>query len=112
MEGAIGPATADGAARWYNYSSPTVVGGRVYMGLASNCDDIKIRGGVMQIDQSTGQLHGTYYAVPADQVGVSVWTSVAGDGESVWVTTGNAASQRHRGATTRSRSCGSRQPPW
>ncbi len=86
---AIGPATADGEARWYNWSSPTVVGGKIYMGLAAACDANKIRGGVVQVDQHTGVKNHTYYAVPAGKVGPSVWSSMAGDGTSVWVTTGN-----------------------
>ena len=60
------------------------------MGLSSNCDDIKIRGGVMQIDQSTGQPLGTYYAVPPGPGRSSAcgpaWPATA---SSVWVTTGN-----------------------
>ena len=86
---AIGPATADGEARWYNWSSPTVVGGKIYMGLAAACDANKIRGGVVQVDQHTGKKNHTWYAVPAGKVGPSVWSSMAGDGTSVWVTTGN-----------------------
>jgi polyvinyl alcohol dehydrogenase (cytochrome) len=86
---AIGPATATGEARWYNWSSPTVVGGRVYMGLAANCDDDKVRGGVEQLNQHTGKRLRTWYAVPKGHVGPSVWSSMAGDGRSVWVTTGN-----------------------
>jgi hypothetical protein len=45
---------------------------------------------VIQIDQHTGKKLHTYYTVPAGKVGTSVWTSQAGDGTSVWVTTGNA----------------------
>lgn len=86
---AIGPATADGSARWYNYASPTVVGGKIYMGLAANCDNTKIRGGGVQVDQHTGKVLHTFYAVPAGVVGPSVWSSMAGDGTSVWMTTGN-----------------------
>ncbi|MGZ4611022.1 MAG: outer membrane protein assembly factor BamB family protein [Actinomycetes bacterium] len=86
---AIGPATADGEARWFNWSSPTVVGGKIYMGLAASCDANKIRGGVVQVDQHTGAKTHTWYAVPAGKVGPSVWSSMAGDGTSVWVTTGN-----------------------
>jgi polyvinyl alcohol dehydrogenase (cytochrome) len=86
---AIGPATTDGENRYFNWSSPTVVGGRIYMGLASNCDDIKVRGGVVQINQHTGKKLHTYFAVPAGTIGPSVWSSMAGDGTSVWVTTGN-----------------------
>lgn len=86
---AIGPATAAGEARWFDWSSPTVVGGKVYMGLAASCDARKIRGGVVQLDQHTGAKLHTWYAVPAGKVGASIWSSLAGDGTSVWVTTGN-----------------------
>jgi polyvinyl alcohol dehydrogenase (cytochrome) len=86
---AIGPATTDGANRYFNWSSPTVVGGKIYMGLAANCDDIKVRGGVVQVNQHTGKKAHTYYAVPQGTIGPSVWSSMAGDGTSVWVTTGN-----------------------
>ena len=85
----IGPATADGVARWYNWSSPTVIGGRIEMGLARGREANKIRGGVVQLDQHTGAVLHTYYAVPAGKVGASVWSSVASDGTSVWATTGD-----------------------
>ncbi len=86
---AIGPATADGEAHWYNWSSPTIDGGRIYMGLAANCNTQKIRGGEVQVDQHTGAVLHTWYAVPAGTIGPSVWSSPAADGTSVWVTTGN-----------------------
>ena len=85
----IGPATADGEARWFNWSSPTVVGGTIAMGLAASCESNKIRGGVVQLAQHTGAVLHTYYAVPAGKVGASVWSSVAGDGTSYWATTGD-----------------------
>jgi outer membrane protein assembly factor BamB len=86
---AIGPATTDGENRYFNWSSPTVVGGKIYMGLAANCDNLKVRGGVVQVDQHTGKKTHTYFAVPKGTIGPSVWSSMAGDGTSVWVTTGN-----------------------
>jgi outer membrane protein assembly factor BamB len=86
---AIGPATTDGENRYFNWSSPTVVGAKIYMGLAANCDDLKVRGGVVQVDQHTGKKTHTYFAVPKGTIGPSVWSSMAGDGTSVWVTTGN-----------------------
>ena len=86
---AIGPATTDAESRYFNWSSPTVVGGKIYMGLAANCDNLKVRGGVVQVDQHTGRKNHTYFAVPAGTIGPSVWSSMAGDGTSVWVTTGN-----------------------
>ena len=86
---AIGPNTTDAENRYFNWSSPTVVGGKIYMGLAANCDNLKVRGGVVQVDQHTGKKTHTYFAVPAGTIGPSVWSSMAGDGTSVWVTTGN-----------------------
>jgi outer membrane protein assembly factor BamB len=87
---AIGPATADGEARYYNWSSPLVVGGKITMGLTGACSTDLIRGGVVELDQHTGQRLHTYYTVPAGKVGADVWSSQAGDGTSIWVTTGNA----------------------
>jgi outer membrane protein assembly factor BamB len=67
-----------------------VVGGKIYMGLAQACEARKIRGGVVQLNQHTGQVLKTWYSVPPGQVGVSIWTSVAVATGSVFVTTGNA----------------------
>ena len=89
---AIGPATPDGEQHWYNWSSPTVVGGKIYLGLGSDCDAVKIRGGEVQLDQHTGKLLHSWYDVPAGVVGGTVWSSSASDGKSVWVSTGNPAS--------------------
>jgi outer membrane protein assembly factor BamB len=86
---AIGPNTAAGAALYLNWASPTVAGGRIFMGLAASCEASLIRGGVVSIDQHTGALQHTWFATPAGTVGASVWSSVASDGTSVWVTTGN-----------------------
>jgi len=85
----IGPATTAGEATYFNWASPTLTGGNVYIGLAANCESHLIRGGVVELSQHTGALEHTYYAVPAGKVGASVWSSVATDGTSVWVTTGN-----------------------
>ena len=86
---AIGPATAAGEARYFNWSSPLVVGGQITMGLTAGCSDL-IRGGVVELNQHTGKRLHTYYTVPAGKVGADVWSSQAGDGTSIWVTTGNA----------------------
>jgi outer membrane protein assembly factor BamB len=86
---AIGPATAAGEALYYNWSSPAVSGGRIFMGLAANCEANLIRGGLVSVSQHTGALLHTYYDTPAGTVGGSIWSSAASDGTSVWVTTGN-----------------------
>jgi polyvinyl alcohol dehydrogenase (cytochrome) len=85
----IGPDTADGSALYFNWASPTVSGGHVFMGLAANCEPPLIRGGVVSVNQHTGALEHTWYAVPAGKVGGSVWSSEAAGGSNVWVTTGN-----------------------
>jgi outer membrane protein assembly factor BamB len=76
----------------YNWASPTVTGGHVYMGISSNCDNPLIRGGIKDFDQATGALMRTYWSVAQGSVGGSVWTSPASDGTSVWATIGNGDS--------------------
>jgi outer membrane protein assembly factor BamB len=88
-QSAIGPATASGKALYFNWASPTVAGGRIFIGLAANCESHLIRGGVVSLDQHTGAHQHTYFAVPSGSVGASVWSSEASDGTSVWATTGN-----------------------
>jgi len=68
---------APGASTYYDWSSPTVVGGHVYVGLASGCDLPLARGGVVELDQHTGQVLHTWYAVPTGSIGGAVWSSVA-----------------------------------
>ncbi len=86
----IGPASAPADA-YYNWSSPTVAGGHIYVGLSSSCDDPLIRGGVVELDQHTGQVLHTWHTVPAGSIGGSIWTSVAASssGSDLWVSTGN-----------------------
>ena len=86
---AIGPATTRGAGLYFNWASPTVAGGRIFMGLAANCESHLIRGGVVALNQHTGAVQHTYYAVPSGKVGASIWSSEASDGKTVWATTGN-----------------------
>ena len=95
---------ATGAVRWksavavasttvnnyYQWSSPTVAGGRIYIGIASQCDTPLVRGGVKAFNQSTGALLAAHYTVPAGVVGGSIWSSAAVNSGSVYVTTGNA----------------------
>ena len=87
----IGPVDAAQPDGYYNWSSPTVVGGHIYVGLASNCDAPLIRGGVVELDQHTGQVLHTWYTVPSGSIGGSVWTSIltSSTGSDVWVSTGN-----------------------
>jgi polyvinyl alcohol dehydrogenase (cytochrome) len=75
---------------YYDWGSPTVSGGVVYMGISSQCDNPLVRGGVRAVDQATGAALGTYFSTPAGTRGASVWSSVlvTTDGR-IFVTTGN-----------------------
>jgi hypothetical protein len=75
---------------YFDWSSPTVANGRIYVGIASQCDNPLVRGGVAGYDQATGTRFATFYTVPAKDVGGSVWSSVAVDSAGyVYATTGN-----------------------
>jgi outer membrane protein assembly factor BamB len=83
--------TSTTANAYYGWSSPTVVAGHIYVGLASECDTPLVRGGVVELDQATGTVLHRYWSIGAGQVGGSVWSSVAAtaDGSVVFATTGN-----------------------
>ena len=87
----IGPASTSAPNAYYNWSSPTVAGGHIYVGLSSDCDVPLIRGGVVELDQHTGRVLNTWHTVPAGSVGGSIWSSVAASssGSNLWVATGN-----------------------
>ena len=86
----IGPSVSNPDA-YYNWSSPTVISGHIYMGMASGCDNPLIRGGVVELDQHTGQVQHTWHSVPAGSIGGSVWSTVTASStdSDVWVSTGN-----------------------
>ncbi|HXW43967.1 MAG TPA: PQQ-binding-like beta-propeller repeat protein [Streptosporangiaceae bacterium] len=75
---------------YYDWSSPTVANGKIYVGVSSECDLPQIPGGVMAFSQATGQELARFYTVPRGDIGGSVWSSIAvapnGD---VFATTGN-----------------------
>lgn len=76
---------------YFAWGSPTVANGKVYIGIASNCDIPLVHAGVLAFDQHSGQRLAYWDSLPAAVVGASVWGSVAvlpnGD---VAATTGNA----------------------
>jgi outer membrane protein assembly factor BamB len=80
---------------YFSYSAPEIANGKLYIGIASECDNanspVSIRGGLAALDQATGKRVATYFTVPAGQIGGSIWSSpaIAADG-SVIVTTGDA----------------------
>lgn len=75
---------------YYNWTSPAVANGRVYVGLSSECDNPFTRGGVKAFDQHTGALLAKHWTMPKGEVGAGVWSSigVGSDGE-VYATTGS-----------------------
>lgn len=74
---------------YFDWSSPTVANGSVYIGVSAQCDTPLIRGAVRKYDQATGTLEAEYFSVPSGQIGASVWSSVAVTATAVFVTTGN-----------------------
>ena len=76
----------------YAWSSPTLAHGRVYVGITSGCDIPFVRGGVRAYDATTGAPVGTTWTMPAGYVGAGVWTSVAADATSLYITTGSTYS--------------------
>lgn len=75
---------------YFDWSSPTVANGRIYVGVSSNCDSPLVRGGLISIDQATGRRLGEFYTVPKGQVGGSIWSSAAvGANGDVYASTGN-----------------------
>src|SRR5579875_947652 len=64
---------------YFDWSSPTVASGRIYVGISSSCDSPLIRGGVAGYYQGSGKRFATFYTVPAGYVGGSVWSSAAVD---------------------------------
>jgi outer membrane protein assembly factor BamB len=87
----IGPSSVSSPDAYYNWSSPTVAGGHIYVGLASNCDNPLIRGGLVELDQHTGAVLHTWHTVPSGSIGGSIWSSAAASstGTDVWASTGN-----------------------
>lgn len=81
---------------YFQWSSPTVLGGRVYIGVSSHCDHPLVRAGVIAYDQATGKIIARYHDVPKGVVGGSVWSSVAADRRYVYVSTGNGTASAKR----------------
>ncbi len=75
---------------YFDWSSPTVANGKVYVGVASQCDRPLVRGAVIDYQQATGKKIAEFYTVPKGSIGGSVWSSigVGADGD-VYATTGN-----------------------
>ena len=75
---------------YFDWASPVVANGRVYMGVASQCDHPLVRGGVLAFDQHSGSQLASFFDVPAGSLGGSVWSTPAMSTAGVlYVTTGN-----------------------
>jgi len=74
---------------YFQWSSPTVANGKIYVGSASQCDKPLTRGAVVSFDQATGAEVARFYTVPSGVLGGGVWSSVAVDSDgAVYATTG------------------------
>jgi outer membrane protein assembly factor BamB len=75
---------------YFNWSSPTVANGLIYVGVSSSCDLPFVQGGEEVYDQANGDLLATFYTQPPNDVAGSIWSSalVTSDG-SVYVSTGS-----------------------
>jgi outer membrane protein assembly factor BamB len=84
---------------YYDWSSPTVVNGKIYLGIASSCDRPLVRGAVVAYSQTTGAKLAERYMTPAGAryAGGTIWSTIAvapnGD---LFVTTGNGPYGRPR----------------
>jgi outer membrane protein assembly factor BamB/regulation of enolase protein 1 (concanavalin A-like superfamily) len=63
----------------YNWSSPLIVNGFAYIGIASLGDCPLVQGQLLQVNLATHQVVNTLNLVPDGQVGGGIWTSPAYD---------------------------------
>jgi outer membrane protein assembly factor BamB len=74
---------------YFQWSSPTIANGKIYVGSASHCDKPLTRGAVVGFDQATGKEFARFYTVPSGTLGGGVWSSVAVDSAgAVYASTG------------------------
>lgn len=75
----------------YIWSSPLLVNGLLYIGLASWFDHPCVRGSAYAFDPATGKQVWAHYMVPQGRLGGDVWSSIKVDPDekAVIVTTGN-----------------------
>jgi outer membrane protein assembly factor BamB len=73
------------------WSSPLLVHGNIYIGLASYQDKPCVRGAVVALDGASGKILWTHYTAPANETGGGVWSSVTVDVDehAILATTGN-----------------------
>jgi outer membrane protein assembly factor BamB len=74
---------------YFEWSSPTVANGKIYIGSASHCDNPLTRGALVGYDQATGQEFARFFTVPSGILGGGIWSSAAVDSSGfVYVSTG------------------------
>jgi len=75
---------------FFDWSSPTVANGKIYVGSASHCDNPLTRGALVGFDQATGNQFAKFFTVPDGFLGGGIWSSVAVDSAgNVYATTGS-----------------------
>lgn len=74
------------------YSSPLVIGGKIYIGVHDTGDNPIQNGKVVAVDQQTGKIDANFRYASTTTRGGGVWNSPATDGAGVYFTTGNTAS--------------------
>ncbi|HXW46333.1 MAG TPA: PQQ-binding-like beta-propeller repeat protein [Streptosporangiaceae bacterium] len=62
---------------YYDWSSPTVANGKVYIGVSSDCEQPAVRGAVIAYSQVTGKKIAAFYTEPKGVLGGGIWSSVA-----------------------------------
>jgi outer membrane protein assembly factor BamB len=63
----------------FTWSSPLLVNGKVYLGIASHDNQPCVRGGLFALDPATGVTIWSHYTVPDGRLGGSVWSSLTAD---------------------------------
>ena len=75
----------------YNWSSPALLGGHAFVGVASFCDQPLVQGQLLRVDLASHSVDGVWDVVPSGRVGGTIWTTPVvepGSGR-LFVTTGN-----------------------
>jgi len=80
--------TAPGAFVW---SSPLLINGKIYIGLASQDDNPCVRGAVFALDATVGTIMWVHHTAAQGELGGGVWSSLAADPDhhEVIATSGN-----------------------
>jgi polyvinyl alcohol dehydrogenase (cytochrome) len=76
---------------YFEWSSPTVARGRVYIGVSSNCDQPLVPSSLISYSQANGKRRSVFHPLPAGMTGAGIWSSAAVDSDGdAYVTTGNS----------------------